>query len=40
MAGCGITDEDDAGSVAIADGPADKVWVGLASEGAFNHVFY
>lgn len=28
--------EDDAGAVAVADGPADEVWVGLAAEGGLD----
>ena len=35
----GVADEEDAGFVAVADGPADEVGVGLAAEGGFDHVF-
>ena len=32
-------DEENAGTVAVADAPADEVGVGLAPEGALDHVF-
>lgn len=32
-------DEHHSGPVAVADAPADEVGVGLAAEGALDHVF-